>query len=36
MITMDDAIAGLVRDGKITRQMAAAFAQDGETIESKF
>lgn len=36
MITMDDAIAQLVRDGKITRQMAVSFAQDADSIESKF
>ena len=36
MITMDDAIVQLVRDGKITRQMAAAFAQEPDSIEGKF
>ncbi len=36
MITMDDAIVQLVREGKITRQMAVAFAQDADTIEGKF
>lgn len=36
MITMDDAIVQLVREGKITRQMAVSFAQDPDSIESKF
>ena len=36
MITMDDAIVQLVREGKITRQMAAAFAQEPDSIEGKF
>ena len=36
MITMDDAIVQLVRDGKINRQMAVAFAQDPDSIENKF
>ncbi len=36
MITMDDAIAGLVWDGMITRQMAVSFAQDPDLIEGKF
>lgn len=35
MITMDDAIAELVRDRKITRQMAVSFAQDPDSIGSK-
>ncbi len=36
MITMDDAIVQLVREGKITRQMAVSFAQEPDSIESKF
>lgn len=36
MITMDEAIVQLVREGKITRQMAVTFAQEPDTIESKF
>lgn len=36
MITMDDAIVQLVQDGKISRQMAVAFAQDPDSIENKF
>ncbi len=36
MITMDDAIVQLVRDGKITRQMAVTFAQDADSIQNKF
>ena len=35
MITMDDAIVQLYREGKITREMAAAFAQEPDTIENK-
>ena len=35
MISMDDAIVQLYREGKITREMAAAFAQEPDTIESK-
>lgn len=35
MITMDDAIVQLLREGKITRQMAAAFAQDADSMENK-
>lgn len=35
MITMDEAILQLVRDGKITRQMAVAFAQDPDGMESR-
>ncbi len=35
MIAMDDAIVNLCREGKITREMAAAFAQEPDTIESK-
>lgn len=35
MITMDDAIAGLAREGAITRQMAAAYAQDPEGMENR-
>lgn len=35
MITMDDAIVQLYREGKIVREMAAAFAQDPDTIENK-
>lgn len=36
MITMDEAILQLVREGKITRQMAVDFAQDPEAMENKF
>lgn len=36
MITMDDAIVQLLREGRITRQMAVSFAQDPDSIESKF
>ena len=36
MITMDDAIVQLVRDGKISRRMAVAFAQDPDSMENKF
>lgn len=36
MITMDDAILQLVRDGLITRQMAVSFAQDPDSMEGKF
>ena len=35
MIAMDDAIVNLCREGKITREMAVAFAQEPDTIESK-
>lgn len=35
MIAMDDAIVQLYREGKIVREMAALFAQDPDTIESK-
>ena len=35
MISMDDAIVQLYREGKITREMAAAFAQEPDAIESK-
>lgn len=35
MIAMDDAIVNLCREGKITRKMAVAFAQEPDTIESK-
>lgn len=35
MIAMDDAIVKLYQEGKITREMAAAFAQEPDTIESK-
>ncbi len=36
MITMDDAIVALVREGMITRQMAVSFAQDPDSIQNKF
>lgn len=35
MITMDEAIVQLVREGKINRQMAVAFAQEPDAMESK-
>lgn len=35
MISMDEAIAQLVREGRITRQMALAFAQDPAAMESR-
>lgn len=35
MIAMDDAIVQLYREGKITREMAAAFAQEPDTIENR-
>ncbi len=36
MITMDDAILELVRDGRITRQTALSFAQDPDSMEHRF
>lgn len=36
MITMDDAIMQLVREGKITREMGAAFAQNPEAMGAGF
>lgn len=35
MITMDEAILQLAREGKINRQMAVAFAQEPDAMESK-
>lgn len=36
MITMDDAIAQLVREGIVTRQTAASCAQDKDSMESRY
>lgn len=36
MMTMDDAIAQLLREGSITRQMAASFAQDADAVGARF
>ena len=35
MITMDEAIWQLVREGRVTRQMAVAFAQDADGMENR-